>query len=905
MHAFSLKSKVVLGIVALSVVILVLASAVQMHYMRQDMTRLLFDQQFAAVSRIAQDLDAKVETNRDVLVRLAKGFPIDELQSRDATRNYFRARPALLASFDDLLLVTPSGDLITDFPELPHRVALSSADQTDLETLKATLQPVIGQPALSGVHGEPALRIFVPMFTADQRLAAVLIGCLTLQNKNLLGTLAEARVGKSGVFFLLTKGSTPRYLVHPQKPMVLQSWTPVATSATTRAMHGFEGSAEDTTGSGLHGLFSYKSLTAVDWLLIAAVPIEEAYAPIRLAEHRLWQITLGVCLLVVPVASMFAWRTLNPLSVLRDDIETLRTQHGEQNLKFVVRHDEIGDLARSFDALMRERTAAAAHQHETERRLREVAETSARAKSEFLAHMSHEVRTPLNGVLGLTELLLETPLSPEQRDYAQTILGSGQSLLSITNDILDLSKIDAGKLDLELVAYDPVRTLNEVIALFSARASAKGLTIETEVSPEVPRKLIGDPGRLRQVLSNLLSNALKFTISGSVRIELRVAQAVSEDVMVAFAVTDTGVGMTPDQQAKLFRAYSQAEASTSRRFGGTGLGLAICLRLVQLMGGRFDVKSAPGIGSTFTFTMRCARATSAPAEAEVCVADRLEQRFTGRVLLVEDNIVNRKVARATLKQMGLEVLEAENGSLALELLAVETVDLVLMDMNMPVMDGLEAARRIRIAEASGQYPGRRPVIAMTANVLREAVDSCRQAGMDGFVPKPFQRSQITAELARWLPTAPPNVSGPASAQIDPVPMGDPIDVIIYRRVEEAMGAEMALLVAEFTTITTHLLEDISRAAEQRDRNTIQMRAHTLRSSASSVGAAPLSALAAALEECASREGFADFGTASMALQTEFLRARAVLDSLCNGGPHNLGVPVDSEPEMQLNKESNQ
>ena len=519
--------------------------------------------------------------------------------------------------------------------------------------------------------------------------------------------------------------------------------------------------------------------------------------------------------------------------------------------------------------------------------------------------MSHEVRTPLNGVLGLTELLLETPLSPEQRDYAQTILGSGQSLLSITNDILDLSKIDAGKLDLELVAYDPVRTLNEVIALFSARASAKGLTIETEVSPEVPRKLIGDPGRLRQVLSNLLSNALKFTISGSVRIELRVAEAVGEDVMVAFAVTDTGVGMTPDQQAKLFRAYSQAEASTSRRFGGTGLGLAICLRLVQLMGGKFDVKSSPGIGSTFTFTMRCARATSASAEAEVCVPERLEQRFTGRVLLVEDNIVNRKVARATLKQMGLEVLEAENGRLALELLAVETVDLVLMDMNMPVMDGLEAARRIRIAEASGQFPGRRPVIAMTANVLREAVDSCRQAGMDGFVPKPFQRSQITAELARWLPAAPPNVSVPATAQNDPLPMGDPIDVITYRRVEEAMGAEMALLVAEFTTITTHLLEDISRAAEQRDRNTIQLRAHTLRSSASSVGAAPLSALAAALEESASREGFADFGNASMPLQTEFSRARAALDSLCNGGPPNLGVPVDSEPDIQLNKESNQ
>jgi signal transduction histidine kinase/DNA-binding response OmpR family regulator len=894
MRAISIKSKVVLGIVALSVVILVLASAVQMHYMRQDMTRLLSNQQFAAVSRIAQDLDAKVETNRDVLVRLAKGYPLDQLQSRDATRSYFRVRPALLASFDDLLVVSPNGDLIADFPELPQRVALGAADQADFAKLKATLQPVISQPTRSAVHGEPALQIFVPMLTADHRLAAVLIGCLTLQNKNLLGTLAEAKVGKSGVFFLLTRGPTPRYLVHPQKTMVLRSWTPDAASSTTRALHGFEGSAEDTAGTGLHGLFSYKSLKAVDWLLIAAVPIEEAYAPIRLAEQRLWRITLAVCLLAVPFASLFAWQTLNPLSVLRDNIDKLRRESGEQNLQFVARHDEIGDLARSFDALIRERTTAGAHQHETERRLREVAESSARATSEFLANMSHEVRTPLNGVLGLTELLLDTPLNPEQRDYVQTILASGQSLLSITNDILDLSKIDAGRLDLELIAYDPVRTLKEVIALFSARASAKGLTIETDVSPDVPRSLIGDPGRLRQVLSNLLGNSLKFTIAGTIRIELRVAETVGEDAVLAFAITDTGVGMTPDQQAKLFRAYSQAEASTSRRFGGTGLGLSICLRLVQLMGGKFDVKSTPGIGSTFAFTMRCPRATSASAGADIAAAERLSRRFTGRVLLVEDNIINRKVARATLKQLGLEVLEAVNGSLALDMLARETVDLVLMDMNMPVMDGLEATRRVRIAEASGQFAGRRPIIAMTANVLHEAVDACRQSGMDGFVPKPFQRSQIIEELARWLHTTPTSVSVSAPAQVDS-PVGEPVDVIAYRQVEETMGPEMTLLLAEFIATTTHLLDDISRAAEQHDRITIKLRAHTLRSSASAVGAVPLSALAAALEASASQEGFAGFATAGVALQNEFARVRAALECLCNGNRLNLGTPADAEP----------
>jgi signal transduction histidine kinase/DNA-binding response OmpR family regulator len=896
MRAISVKSKVVVGIVALSAVTLILASAVQMHYMRQDMTRLLSDEQFAAVSRIAQDLDAKIETDRDVLMRFAKGYPLDQLKSRDATRSYFTARPALLASFDDLMVVSPNGDLIADFPESPRRVALDSTDQAYFAKLKATLQPVISQPAWSAVHGEPTLEIFVPMLTADHRLAAVLIGCLTLQNKNLLGTLAQAKVGKSGVFFLLTRGPIPRYLVHPQKTMVLRPWTPDPASSTTRALHGFEGSAEETAGEGLHGLFSYKSLKAVDWLLIAAVPIEEAYAPIRLAEQRLWGITLAVCLFAVPLASLFAWRTLNPLSELRDDIDKQRSENGEQNLLLLARHDEIGDLARSFDALIRERTAGAAHQQDIERRLREVAESSERAKSQFLAHMSHEVRTPLNGVIGLTELLLDTHLNPEQRDYVQTILVSGQSLLSITNDILDLSKVEAGRLDLETIAYDPVRTLQEVIVLFSARASAKGLTIETDVSPDVPRRLIGDPGRLRQVLSNLLSNSLKFTITGSIRIALRVAEAVGEDVVLAFAITDTGVGMTPDQQAKLFLAYSQADASTSRRFGGTGLGLSICLRLVGLMGGKFDVKSAPEIGSTFTFTMRCPRITGESSDSEIIPAERPDRRFTGRVLLVEDNIVNRKVARATLKVLGLEVLEADDGSLALEILAREPVDLVLMDVNMPVMDGLEATRRIRTAEASGEFPGRRPIIAMTANVLREAVDVCRLSGMDGFVPKPFQRFQIIEELARWLRPneTVPNVSAPA--QID-APLAEPIDSTAYRQVAQIMGPEMTLLVAEFIATTTQGLDEISRAAEQNDRIGIELGAHSLKSSALAVGARPLSALAAALEMSAAREDFAGFGSCSAVLQMEFARARAALERLSGGNRSESGTPPHAESRV--------
>jgi PAS domain S-box-containing protein len=391
------------------------------------------------------------------------------------------------------------------------------------------------------------------------------------------------------------------------------------------------------------------------------------------------------------------------------------------------------------------------------RAAKEHAELSNRSKSEFLANMSHEIRTPLNGVLGMAQSLENDNLPPSQREKVAIILDSGNTLMALLNDVLDLSKIEAGKLEISRADLDIVKAVGRVRRLFLPQAEEKGLRIEFTCSADFPHWLHCDPVRIRQCVSNLVSNAIKFTESGDVTIDLS-AQEEQGGTLISIAVTDTGIGMGPETTGKLFSAFTQADGSTSRRFGGTGLGLAIARQLARLMGGDVTVASEEGKGSQFTFTFLAAPALSReenqePAETAHVVMGQgaRDDRPLGhaRILLTDDNRVNRQVIRMLLGPLGVTIVEAANGLEALEKLAAEPFDLVLLDVHMPVMDGRQTIAAIR---ASAQGWSTIPVIALTADAMSGDREKYLALGMDDYLSKPVDQRELQAKMFAFLPT---------------------------------------------------------------------------------------------------------------------------------------------------------
>lgn len=636
-------------------------------------------------------------------------------------------------------------------------------------------------------------------------------------------------------------------------------------------------------------------------------------------------IMVGIMVLGLLAAMVLSTRLLkviaNPIIALSETMKKIsRTKEYDLRVH-ATSEDELGLLATGFNDMLDQIQERDEHLEEqvAERtkdlvKAKEGAEAASRAKSEFLANMSHEIRTPMNGVLGVADLLLQADLSDKQHHLVRTIRASGVNLLYIINDILDFSKVEAGRLELEYLNFDLRELMDTIYDLFSNKASEKGLTLTSQLEESIPQIVCGDPVRIRQILTNLIGNAIKFTEQGKIQLLSTLVEQNEESCVLRFEVRDTGIGLSEEEKDGIFNAFSQADTTTTRKYGGTGLGLTISRQLVELMDGEIGVHSEKGFGASFWFKINI----QVPLDQKSALIDRKKEKQENKVelyhnnckvLLAEDNLTNQIVAEGMLELFGCKVDLAVNGVEAVEARKKNNYDLILMDCQMPELDGYSATGQIREFEQQTRA-AHIPVVALTAHVMSGDRQQCLAAGMDDYLSKPLQQEQLQAVIEKWVVASKGTYQASVTEKLDSDRITESIDrfdASIFRKYQRLQKPDKPNIIGEiinsFLKAAPSMLQSIRHAVQYKDVESLWKTAHTMKSGNSTVGAIRMAELCLDLEKMGRAGSSKGSEELLSLLEKEFLYVKKQLQIILESLPEcNSALPATSMKILVMDDE---